>query len=1562
MKKIVVTLLLAAILLTMTPMSATLAEASYATVQSGNQYGVRLRLGPSTSYASQTTLPSGTVVTVLEKGTVWTRIQAGTLTGYMMSKFLVSSGGSSTSSTPSLGSATVYAGNGKRTWLRTAPNGRRLGLYSDGTPLTILGYKGEWTRVMIGSSVGYMMSKYIALPAPTPAPTPIPYSALTKVELNYEYPLVGDTLTATITPAQATVDYQWYRDEVGGTKLSTAAAYTATTADVGHKICLQVTGNGQWAGQKVSVLSQPVTKERKVAGVMIVNTIADHSAPLAGDILKAVVAPSSATVTYSWRVAGVEKGKEATYVVQASDSGKQIQVYATGTGDFSGQAASDMTSKVADALELKEVKLSTSFPVVGQAITATVTPGSATASYVWYVDGIKMGSGASYTPTAFDMGKVITVKATGTDKCAGTVESAASQPVKMVNLTKVSLDSNAPVVGMTLTATAEPAEARTANSVLYYWYVSGEDKPVQSGWSNTYTVEDKYVGKAIYVRAYGQGIYGGVVASAITSPVNSKYTLNGVSLTVTEPVVGDVITAVSDPQNLSKADCLYLWQIGTVTKSSTDNTYTVTSDDVGKQIRVTLKYNGATATSAATAKVAKSKLITGIYLYNETTKQNIGSAPQVGQTISVKVNPVSAAESNCVKYSWRIANKEVSTNASYTIASDDAGKELAVFVEATGSYQIKENTSGSHKDKDSGKVYLVARKNVDGGQPINVTLTAAITPKVGQSPVLSLPKNEENKVVWTDGKGNKQDVFYTANITWSPSLSDNGTFRTGESYKAVVNFTILTGGYRLGTVSVKDVNGSSMVSASPVGNTVTLKFSALTDKQEVDNFCIYGVTAPEKGKTPVTAIRDCAQYKGTVAWQDEKGNAVTIFEANKVYKAVISLTSAAEYTFPNSGKSLFTVPGAVSAEYNKTGDHTATVTATFNPITTATKAEVYADRDSVTVGTSKKYVVCTALLSGFTGDQDSLTWSWTLANGTADETKIDQNGIVTIDADEKAGLELLVTASTTVEGKAYSASTTIKTATDDSTGDLAPVVTIVKSVSELQAGKETTFIATVQNSNNETVRWSVEGVDGTKSSGTTIGSSTGILKISKFETVKQLKVTATAVPTGETAVCYVTVVYAEAPISITFVEGQKSVSIGQSATFKVAISASEANPKAEFAVAANNGKADVTFTATDDTCVVTVPGEPSLVGKEIFVTARYACKDEDGKEHEVSAKYSFIITETAPEAKAATTTLEGAALLPDDDFAVADDEPAAQPEEAATAPAKGIDTKSDSISLVISGGEEEPAAKDEESKEAPETEEKPAEGQAESAAKGEEPAEEPKAEEKPAEPAVRKTEIDTKNENITLVISGGDEPEEKAEPEKAEEPAPKTEEETVVVSEKEKKDDGKKQKPVKKEEAPADIGVTVYGPDVAKVVPGKVYAFTAEVSCEVEGYEIVWSVYCSDESVKASIVDGELYVTENPTGEEQVLRIRARYKDADGNLYSENSYASFHVTVAPGIAKPRVIKERKTSTDEAEIGKSAEAEGNTEPVLPEEPKQSEPTEPKKIYEDDRDDPDYVPFD
>ena len=82
MKKIVVTLLLAAILLAMTPMSATLAEASYATVQSGNQYGVRLRLGPGTNYAKTGKFTGKGVFSIVEEASgqgasLWGRLKSG---------------------------------------------------------------------------------------------------------------------------------------------------------------------------------------------------------------------------------------------------------------------------------------------------------------------------------------------------------------------------------------------------------------------------------------------------------------------------------------------------------------------------------------------------------------------------------------------------------------------------------------------------------------------------------------------------------------------------------------------------------------------------------------------------------------------------------------------------------------------------------------------------------------------------------------------------------------------------------------------------------------------------------------------------------------------------------------------------------------------------------------------------------------------------------------------------------------------------------------------------------------------------------------------------------------------------------------------------------------------------------------------------------------------------------------------------------------------------------------------------------------------------------------------
>lgn len=1213
MKKIVVTLLLAAILLSVAPFGASLADTTnYASVYSGNQYGVRLRLGPGTTYASQTTLPSGTTVIILEQGAVWSRIQAGTLTGYMMSRYLVAGGASSSSSVQ--GTATVYAGNGLRTWLRTSPNGKRLGLYSDGTPVSILGTSGEWSKIMIGSNIGYMMTKYLLVPTPTPSPSPVPYTALTSLELNYEYPLVGDALRATLTPSHAEVTYQWYRDSEEGQKLSTAAAYTATNADNGHKILLVVTGTGAWSGQKLEAISQPVTKEKKVVGAMIRNANDEHAAPMVGDTLSAVISPSSATVEYSWRVAGVEKSKEATYTVQAEDSGKQIQLYATGKDGFSGQAASDLTSKVTDTLEITAVSLSTVYPVVGEQLSATVTPASATADFIWYVDGIKVGSGSTYMPTAFDMGKIVTVKATGKDKCVGSAISQADARVKQTNLSKVTLNSTAPVVGMTLIAYAEPAAAVTAESVDYVWYNGSNEK---LGEGETFVVPAAALGKSLYVRAYGKGIYGGAVASAITSVVSDTAALNSVSLSVTKPVVGDTIYAESDPdaEMLGANNCLYLWQIGTVTKPVTkDNFYVVTEDDEGKQIRVTLKVKDATVTSAATDKVTGSKAITSAYIYNESTGKNLSNtAPQVGHTLTLMVNPGEAAVSGKVKYTWKSGDTVVGNDSSYVVAESDVDKTLCCVVEPVSRYYLRD-------DKTS---WIISTAKVAKLTAVDVKLNGRVTPKVGESPVLGFSDSVKDQ--WK----------YNATVTWAPSLADNGTFLSGVEYTATIRFSF-NNGYRLGTVQADDVEGKGTVTGVKVedGLTVTMDFGKLEAAQDISLFCVYGLDVPTPGATPIQTISNNTQFelREKVKWTNEDGSDMgAVFQSGRAYRATIRLKakSGTKYRFPDDPTgSLFSVPGASSVTYTKESDTNATVTALFKPVTGSVKAEIVADRTEVSVGVSKKYVACTAYLSGYTGNQDNLNWKWTLANGTRSNTQIGaETGIVTVDPDEKAGLELLVTATVEVAGVDYTASLIIKTVEQSDSSTESPVASIIKSVTELAAGGQTTFVATVKNTDNETVRWTVEGVDGDLAEDTTIGYNSGKLTVSKYEKVKQLKVSAVPVPEGEPAVCYVTVVYSASPLSIEFTNWQKSVAIGRQATFGVAINSDEASPRAVFSAGSQD---DVTLTTAADgkSCTVTVPNDPTLVGKEVTLTARYEYTDSaSGKTYSVSANQSFIIAE-----------------------------------------------------------------------------------------------------------------------------------------------------------------------------------------------------------------------------------------------------------------------------------------------------------------------------------------------
>ena len=139
------------------------------TVTTRNGGKVNLRSGPSSSYDSVVTLPTGTTVSVLLKGNDWYKVAANGYVGYMSTQYLSGSGstigtntGSSTTS-----STVAYVNNPKSTQvlnLRETPsqNARSIGQYRNGTKVKVVSRGSTWCEVYVGTRHGYMMTRYLS--------------------------------------------------------------------------------------------------------------------------------------------------------------------------------------------------------------------------------------------------------------------------------------------------------------------------------------------------------------------------------------------------------------------------------------------------------------------------------------------------------------------------------------------------------------------------------------------------------------------------------------------------------------------------------------------------------------------------------------------------------------------------------------------------------------------------------------------------------------------------------------------------------------------------------------------------------------------------------------------------------------------------------------------------------------------------------------------------------------------------------------------------------------------------------------------------------------------------------------------------------------------------------------------------------------------------------------------------------------------------------------------------------------------------------------------------------
>ncbi|MGN1019846.1 MAG: SH3 domain-containing protein [Aristaeellaceae bacterium] len=305
-------------------------------VTSENGLGVRLRTGPGTGYAVRGVYSVGTQVTVLKHNTTWDYIRIGTRTGYMMNKFLTTSvvtnkvtGVTLNTTCPAVGTtlqANVIPAGATVTYEWLDQNGTLL---SSAPVYTVTAADtGRQIRVRVtgsGSCTGSAVSTWATVQSgstpSTPAKTPI-----TAVTLSNTAPTVGQTVTASTTPAGATANFVWYRDD--GAVLGSGKSYTVTAADEGHAIYCAAYATGDYTGNVASYYTAKV-KAAEAPAKALTGSVSLPASARTGDVLIPGVSVNSDKYVFAWTVDGTAAGSGSTLTVTEDMAGKTVRLIVT---------------------------------------------------------------------------------------------------------------------------------------------------------------------------------------------------------------------------------------------------------------------------------------------------------------------------------------------------------------------------------------------------------------------------------------------------------------------------------------------------------------------------------------------------------------------------------------------------------------------------------------------------------------------------------------------------------------------------------------------------------------------------------------------------------------------------------------------------------------------------------------------------------------------------------------------------------------------------------------------------------------------------------------------------------------------------------------------------------------------------------------------------------------------------------------------------------------------------------------------------------------------------------
>jgi hypothetical protein len=520
---------------------------------------------------------------------------------------------------------------------------------------------------------------------------------------------VGETLTASVgswTPEANSVRYEWFSSG-SSTSIGSSQTYEPDTKDIGETITVRVTGSRPGFQSKTvsSAATDPVSAGKAftsapsptLTGVAIV-----------GETLTATLGtwdPTPTSVTYQWfnsnSTSPISGATGPSYLVRNSDVGGTLTLRVTASRSTFAKTvvSSTPTSVVRAGLPFTSAPAPTitGAAAVGQTLTAAIDgwePAPSTTTFQWFRSGTStpVGTGSTYLVRSFDLGRTISVQATGA-RNTYLPRTVASVPTSIVESglpfseTSEPRISGTPTVGQTLTAEVSGWNP-SPTSFSFEWLRTSSTGTVSLGFGNAYLLKASDSGATITVRATGSrsGYIAASRISAATAPVSAglPYRSAPAPEIAGSTVVGQTLTASLAGWDPTPTAITYEWfRSGVSSPIATGATYLLTSRDLGQSltVRATGSRSGYAATRVSSA--ATEKISEGIPFVSAPAP-TISTPAAVGFTLRASVsgwdpNPAS------VTFQWFRSGSSlvIATGPTYVPTATDLGR--TIYVRATGS-------------------------------------------------------------------------------------------------------------------------------------------------------------------------------------------------------------------------------------------------------------------------------------------------------------------------------------------------------------------------------------------------------------------------------------------------------------------------------------------------------------------------------------------------------------------------------------------------------------------------------------------------------------------------------------------------------------------------------------------------------------------------------------------------------------------------------------------------------------------------------------------------------------